>query len=617
VCGILISVGLDLSADRLKVLAKRGPDAEGWYQTMTNAGPLCLGHRRLSITDPSPNGAQPWHDDGRIMVYNGALYDFRDRQKKLIEQGQKLKSNGDTEVLAHILHHHGLKGLRDIDGAFAFGFYDQIAQTLILGRDRFGEKPLYIFKGRARGRPFIVAGSHPGLFQGLDEIELRLNHKSAADYLNYARQPRGSATFIQSIETLLPGHGLILELGSLTGFENSLQDAPFQWDDPDHKDHIFKPLPKIEAPKTADEAAERVLHHLTQSIRSRMISTDVPFGACLSGGLDSSLIVTLMHKLGHSPPCVSAVFAEEDISEAPYVEAMRAQFDLTITTTAPDDHEVAQALNMVLADQGEPFANASIIAQWFVFKAAKSQGLKVMLDGQGADEIFAGYPPMLGTYLAGRLRRHGPLVLADDIKALTHANSGETAPHLLRQMIRAIIPEKSRRQALGLIGRFPPQHPLMGFAPPDPEPHLDLNGLCRFLITDSSLPSLLSYEDANALGQGVESRLAFLYAPLVQLGLSLPADWLIRDGWRKAPLRQAAVGILPPLIVNRRRKLGFSAPHEHYMQGAMGALIQSWIEDYKSSPAASLISRFDGLDPDQKFRVGLFLRWADQMGIGL
>ena len=616
-CGIVISVGLDLSTDRLKVLAKRGPDGEGWFQAMTAVGPLCLGHKRLSITDPSPNGSQPWHDEDRVMVYNGALYDFRARRQSLIDQGHKLRSEGDTEVLAKILYSHGLNGLRDIDGAFAFGFYDFEKKSLILARDRFGEKPLFIYRGRANGRPFVLAGSHQGLFYGLADIDLKLNYQTMSDYLNHGRQPRKGDTFIQGLEKLLPGHGLTIDLSSQEGFEKSLGSAPHLWDDPHHPSYIFNPLPKNETPKSPDEASEQVLHHLTQSVRARIGSTDVPFGACLSGGLDSSLIVSLMHRLGYSPHCVSAIFTDEEITEAPYVEAMRSQFDLRLTTTAPTDNEVADALDMVLSDQGEPFSNASIIAQWFVFKAAQSQGLKVMLDGQGADEIFAGYPPMLGTYLAGQLRRHGPLVLIKNIGDLTKDFSGETAPDLMRQMIRALIPESTRRQALSLIGRFPPPHGIMAYPPPAPEPHLDLNGLCRYLITDSSLPALLAYEDANALGHGVESRVAFLYPPLVQLGLSLEAGWRIRDGWRKAPLRQAAAGLLPPMIVNRRKKLGFSAPHERYMKGAMGSLIKGWINDYKSSSAGTIINRFDGLDAYQSFRLGLYLRWANEMKISL
>lgn len=622
-CGIWVSVGLSSALSsapqRLSPIARRGPDGQGWHERQTPAGLLCLGHRRLAIIDLSDQSAQPFvGDDGAgVLVFNGCVYDYARHKAALERRGGGFRTDGDTEVLYQTLRHQSASGLNDLDAMFALAFYDPAAGTLTLARDRYGEKPLFYAFGHHQGQPWFCAGSDLRQFKGLETLSGRINPQAAGLFLNHGICERGADTFIDGVYRLGAGQALTLDLNHPSRLASSL---------PPHRQTWVRPSDGGGAAvRTPAEAASEARARLKASVRTRLVSTDVAYGACLSGGLDSSLIVALMTELAPRPPeCISAIFEDADepeISERPYVEALQAHLGLTVHTISPSAKDVALALDDILSAQGEPFPNTSICAQWFVFKAAREHGLKVMLDGQGADELMGGYPGMLGHWLKSRIRAGGPSGLWGDLAALTRDDSGETRAGLLRALMRAEVPEAFRRQVLSALGRWPPRSLFYPQGVPPPEPDMDFADLCQRLVRVTSLPALLRFEDRNAMDHGVESRLPFLNADFSLWALSLDPALRIAGGWRKAVLREASEGLVPPRITDRRRKLGFNSPHASWMRAEVGAVCRDWIAQYRHGAVCAPIpqARIDQAlaDPQLSFRLAVYLRWADQFSLSL
>lgn len=610
-CGFFVSLGLPPSARKLAAIKGRGPDGQGLFTTQTALGPLELGHARLSIIDLSAASNQPFHTNDDVLVFNGAIYNYQSVRERLKTKGLSFQTEGDTEVLAKLLQAEGTEALQGLDGAFALAQFDPKAQTLTLARDRFGEKPLFYAGGIHQGEPWFLAGSHPSLFEGLDIFPLRLNAQVCADYLNFGRVDRGEDTFFAGVKRLKAGHAWSLNVREKGAFLRDFTKGSRPWGAP-----LQPSTPRLKDPT---EAKDRLRAALQLSVKRRLLSTDVPFGACLSGGLDSSLIVAMMNE-GHTPHCVSVVFPDQGdyaaVSEARYVAALKSHLNLTVTQLSPDAAEIADDLDRVLALQGEPFPNSSIGAQALVFTKARELGLKVMLDGQGADELFGGYPPMLGAYLKGVLLREGPSAWKEAISALCEGEA-ENEAALRRDTMRALLPESARRFGLSLLGRYPPKTLIAKGDMPPAEPSLSFENLCVHLLRESSLPALLRFEDQNALGTGVESRLAFLSPEVVQVAMDCDASLKVRQGWRKAVLRDVAKDYLPEIITDRRKKLGFSTPHHLWMHGALGQKCRQWIEDYKHSAAAAILRPAQTYDLEQTFRVATFLRWAALRGVSL
>lgn len=612
-CGVWVTVGLPPLPAAVQAVARRGPDDSGECERQTPAGPLRLAHRRLAISDLGGASAQPFTLEGRDLdlVWNGAVYDFRERRAALAAAGVTMRSQGDTEVLAHLLANRRLESLADLDAMFALAWFDRRTQRLTLARDRFGEKPLLWASGRSADGPWFAAGSDLRQFIEIPGFDRRLNVEQAAAFLNWGAADAPDGTFMAEVRRLPAGCALELDLSSPEAFARSLVDTPRAW-----------PGARLAPDRRAgspEAAAEAVLDALGGAVWRRLTSSDVPYGACLSGGLDSSLILGLMRRLGDSPIGVSALVDDPSVSERPWVEALRSDLQLDIVEVAGDAASAAEALAPALDAQGEPAPHTSIVLQWMVFRSARARGLKVMLDGQGADELFGGYPTMLGVWLAEHLRAEGPASWSREIRKLTAGDSGLTAAGLRRATFRALVPERARRSALTLAGRWPPRAPLAHGSPPPPRANQSFQELCETLVERDSLPTLLRYEDRNAMDHGVETRLPYLAPQVAALAAGLPAALKVRDGWRKAPLRDAAHGLIPEAVRNRRRKLGFSTPHEAWTAGPVGDLCRTWVRDLAGTPAAALLRRpgETPTDANELFRVAAYLRWADRLGVAL
>ncbi|MBI3271856.1 MAG: asparagine synthase (glutamine-hydrolyzing) [Planctomycetes bacterium] len=546
-------------------LAHRGPDGEG----VVVDGPAGFGHRRLAILDLSPAGAQPMAsaDGARWLTYNGEVYNYLELAADLAARGAIFRSRSDTEVLLHAHAAHGDAFLRHLNGMFAFALWDRPRRRLLCARDRFGVKPFFYYFAEGR---FTFASEVKALLE-CPWVPRRPNLRVLRAYLATGAVDAGDETFFEGILRLPPAHRLLLEEGRLR-LERWWDLAPGE-DDP-------------RRPSSAAEdraAADRFASLFEDAVRLRLRS-DVPVGTCLSGGLDSSSIACEATRLlrqgsgaGPAPAprlrTFTADFQDEELRETPYWRAVVDATGAEAHTVTPSGAELLQALPKLLFHQEEPFVSTSVFAQWRVAQSAREHGVPVLLDGQGADEVLAGYgeyagPHVLDLCLSGHWERLGPAA------AGVRAAWGDSLPGLVRRVLRELVPPAARRRA-GRAGAPP-----SWYLGETPEPRPARNPMAGFLpralyrsLTRTSLPGLLRYEDRNTMAFGVEARLPFLDYRLVELAFALPNDQKLRGAWTKFVLRQALAPVLPAPVRERIRKLGFATPEARWLREDLAPLV--------------------------------------------
>src|SRR5438270_531904 len=376
-------------------LDHRGPDGDGSY----SAEGVALGFRRLAIIDLSDAGLQPFPSaDGSLqLVHNGEVYNYRELRTELEAKGHRFHSATDTEVILAAYEEWGDRCVERFNGMCASAIWDDPRRRLFCSRDRFGVKPFYYRFGRGR----FVFASEPRAFRGDPQARLEPNPPAIRDYLDQAYLDHTEETFFAGIRKLPPAHSLVVD-------DNGLRVSRY-WSLEEHE-------------PPAGDAAEALRELFLDSIRLRLRS-DVPAGTALSGGLDSSAIaVTVDHLLhtekenavavGPRQQTFTAYFAEPGFDERPYAEAVvgRTTAEPHWITFGPE--ELASDLPSIVEAQGEPFGSTSICAGWYVMREARRSGVTVMLDGQGGDEVLAGYRAHLGFRLAdllaaGRIRELG------------------------------------------------------------------------------------------------------------------------------------------------------------------------------------------------------------------
>lgn len=622
-CGIWASIGKKPDRRVLEAVAHRGPDGEGMREFATPAGRLVLGHRRLSIYDPTPAGAQPMasSDGACTVVFNGAIYNFRALRTVLEGLGARFITQSDTEVLIAAYRAWGPDCVRHFNGMFAFALWDERQKHLVIARDRFGEKPLYV----ADLDGDLAFASEIGQLLAVAPSLARLDRGRAGDFLNFGIVDSSDQTFFAPIRRFPAAHVAILDLSSPAAAKASY-----------HPTSYWSPPPVDIALSRPETAAEALSPLFDRAVELRL-AADVPVGTCLSGGLDSTYIARTADRLrdGADPfTCVSAVFDSNDLtgsslSERPFVEAALMGGHFAPRIVSPDDVAVASAFDKIVSAQGEPFASASICAQYFVFDEAKRAGVKVMLDGQGADELFAGYAGMVGPRLADLVAGGDIAGWKRELDALGAPGGDMTKHELVRATYSAALSESVRRTISDARGRWPPKNLLApSLSPPPPTrdgPGSRLDAVIRRLVARTSLPGLLRYEDRNAMAHGIESRLPFLDADVADLALRIPGAAKIADGETKRVLRLAAAPVTPELILRRRRKLGFVAPQDQWLAGALGGRVRDalavsrrdWSGLIEPAALAGLDDRI-GHDADagaKAFRVLSFVRWAALHGV--
>ncbi len=547
-CGIAGTVGgappdAALLERMAATMVHRGPDGQGAWSDGT-AG---LAFRRLAIIDLDERSNQPLHLGALHLVFNGEIYNYRELRDELAGLGHRFETEGDGEVLLHAWAQWEEDALERFNGMFAFAVWDDERRRLTLATDPFAEKPLFFHAGDGR----LLFASEVRTLRVADPTIGVPDERAAASFAAFGTMPDLPATFFADVQRLAPAHIARWEGGRL-------------------RIHRYWNPSQIAVPGDPAAAAERLGELLCDSVRLRLRS-DVPVGTSLSGGVDSSSIVAISSLLAgdHARHAFTATFPGFARDEWPHAEAVaRAAGVVEHHAVRPQMDELLDDLEVLVRDQEEPFASTSIYAQWRVMRAAREAGVIVLLDGQGADELFGGYAGMAG--LALRSRGPGAVLaglLADPGIAgeLALAYSANRMPRAVarRHRMRSASPYVSHERAWAASAAVEP--------PPDWES--DGSPLRRELLKQTfrtSLPQLCRFADRDSMAHSVEVRLPFLDRRVAEFALSLPPRLLFRDNETKRVLRDACRGRVPDVVLDRREKVGYETPEATWFNSATG-----------------------------------------------
>lgn len=515
-----------------------------------------LGHRRLAILDLSSSGSQPMQTpDGMLtIVFNGEIYNYLEIREELKTLGYVFRTGTDTEVLLQAYRQWDRDCLSRFNGMWSFAIWDASRQQLFCARDRLGIKPFYYYYDSAR---FLFASEikQLTLFPG---VPRRANPARVWEYLEFGILNHGEETFFQDIRELRGGHSLTVDVspgGMKLGFER-------YWD--------LKVRPGRELPDAA--AREEFLDIFTDAVRIRLRS-DVPVGSCLSGGLDSSSIVSVARGLAPRDNfhTFSACFEDARLDERPYIEEAVSATGVTPHYVFPSGKAFWESLERLLWHQDEPIAGSSVFAQEAVMERARREAVPVLLDGQGGDETLCGYRKFYYFYLWHLWKKRKSRLLQE---MLPHLWRGDSVPlewdHATRYLpgrFRRKHSAVARLSANGFSDRYRGHSIEVG-------PGESLAARQKDDLISFSLPALLRYEDRNSMAHSIETRLPFLDYRLVEFLVNCPERLKLRAGWTKWILRQAMAGILPEPIRLRRRKLGFDTPEGQWMRSHIGGLFE-------------------------------------------
>lgn len=581
-CGIagIITLETDESlAHRLDLMVKaqahRGPDGEGrWLGEVGRMG-VAVGHSRLAIIDLSEGGAQPYVSrDGRyVLTYNGEIYNYRELREELVREGVEFQTESDTEVLFHALIRWDEGALPKLNGMWAFALLDSKRGTMLLSRDRFGIKPLYLYRGK---RGLLFASEIKALLAGTRE-RFQPNLKVVARYLNQALLDAQSDTFFTGIEALPPGHFLKVNLAA--GY-------PFKF-----VPRRYWSLPEQDSfTGTEDERIETVRETFVDAVRLRLRS-DVAVGVLLSGGVDSSSIAAAMHRILGSRAdlrLLSAVSDDPRFDEQPFINRMGAHLGCQVTKVPLrfGPQECFDLLGQVVYANDEPVGSLSNVAHYLLMREAKRFGVTVVLSGQGADEILCGYRKFLGFYLESLVRTGHPLKATGVFLGFLRQRT--TLSQLSLSEAKRYLPAMRRLSGPDIRGSALRE---CEFAL-----NVGLNG--ENLITRQardvesfSVPALLHYEDRMSMAWSREIRVPFLDYRLVNMLLPLEPAWKLRQGWTKWIFRKAMEPYLPPEVAWRKDKQGFVNPQSEWFKRELRDEVRNFLAGEWLTARAGLIDQ--------------------------
>lgn len=556
-------------------LAHRGPDGAGVWQGSHAQGSIALGFRRLAIIDTRHVADQPMlSNDGRkAIVFNGEIYNFLELRAELEAVGRRFRTRSDTEVLLQAYEHWGEAVVERLNGMFAFVIWDEVREQVFVARDRFGEKPLFVCRlpdGRlALASEIKALLAHPDADTSYD---LSMFGSVLSGHLLFGTE----GTLFRSVRQFRAGHCMMLSLNGemlherrywAPSYDRSLAEA-----DP-------------------CELSERLRAHLERSLTMRMRS-DVPVTACLSGGLDSSTLVTLLAGMGGADEgrlrsAISVRFPEDPtIDEGRFIDMVLDHTGLDGITVSPTATDMMRDLRQMHWHHETIIPGPSMYLEWSLMRQARSLGYKVILDGQGADELLAGYASYLKAYQA-------ELAGSQLLGSISALRFGERRDARLRQAA-ALYAKASRRfsvsdgltfqQLLVYQKRWLPSRvrEYGGDGLPSPADVGALRFDLALNLLRTSLPSNLHSGDRNSMAHGIECRYPFLDYELVEFTTRLSDSAYLGDAWGKALLRQSMTNVLPTEIVWRADKVGFAAPQDQWLVSPQA---KSWLAERLFDPA--------------------------------
>ena len=540
-------------------LAHRGPDDEGFLEAVTRDGERRVGlaHRRLSIIDLD-TGHQPMaNEDGTVqIVFNGEIYNFPELRDELIARGHAFRTRSDTETIVHAYEEWGPPCVTRFRGMFAFAIWDARRERLLLARDRYGKKPLFLYEGHE----VLLFASEIKAILAFSGVPRRVDREALWDYFAYRYVP-APATLLQGIRKLMPGSYAVCERGEV------VETPYFVPDD-------GRPAP---AKPAGEEPVSAFLAQLEEAVRVRMIS-DVPFGAFLSGGIDSSAVVAMMARHSRHPVKTFSVgFAESEYSELTYARAIADQFHTDHHELAVSQQHLMEHLPALVRYRDAPVAEPSDIPIYLLAREAR-RTVKMVLTGEGSDEFLGGYPKhLLERYVGAYQRMPAPFrsLLEPLCRSLPYgfrraktavANLALTDP---RERLPRWFGALSGAERRGLMRLESPRlnH--------KPTPWFDStagNSALRdilFFDQTSWLPdNLLERGDRMTMAASLEARMPFMDHQLAAFVSALPDEWRVRGFTTKRILREAMRRVLPAEILERP-KIGFRVPVNEWFRVSM------------------------------------------------
>jgi asparagine synthase (glutamine-hydrolysing) len=586
-CGILGKYEIEntirnsLFSDALVSLKHRGPDHHGFEEYNNNYGSLFLGHTRLSIIDLSEAGQQPMvSKNGRYhIIFNGEIYNYKEIRDELSKDGLNFKSDSDTEVLIEAWSKWGMSCLDMLKGMFVFVIYDVKKNNLTCIRDPFGIKPFYY---NINSKKFIFS-SEISPVNFLLQSDKDFDYQTIYNYLVFGHYDNNTSTFYKNISNLMPGCYLEVELG------NNIKYKIGKW---------FELSTKENTKISFNGATEKLRNMFLENIKLHMRS-DVPLAIALSGGVDSSAVACAVRTLYPNLEINTFTYVAKnsDVDEEIWADKINNHINAKPHKVIVNPIELANDLTELISAQGEPFGSSSIYAQYRVFKLAKQSGITVLLEGQGADELFAGYHGYPGSMIKSLIEKKHFLKL---LKFINNWSKwpGRSYKKALVHFFQAITPQFLEVKALKIIGRDPFPEWIktetlanynIEFNSYNKGHHKNYKGRSlmenlKSSLTGNGLMSLLRHSDRNSMHWSMESRVPFLTSDMAKFALSLPENYLISEkGETKSIFKSAMRGIVPDDILDRKDKIGFQTP-EHDIMKHIHKSEKNVLDDLKSIP---------------------------------
>jgi len=609
-CGIsgVLNIKTSINVEKLKnmtdIIKYRGPDDEGFYlcgdncqdfaygnesmkeiknsnimsidELHNNEYFLGFGHRRLSIIDITSNGHQPMYYSNIVITYNGEIYNYIELRKELQNLGYFFETEGDTEVIINAYKYWGEECVKHFNGIWAFAIWDKDKNKVFCSRDRFGEKPFYYYIDK---ESFIFSSEIKQIIEY--GIAPKVNEKILFAYLFYSIMDFSEETFFEDIYTLKGGYNLSIDLSS--------DDKIISLKKYKYWEIIYKTencLGSFE--KESNEIGEV----LENSIKLRLRS-DVEIGSCLSGGLDSSSIVTLVCRQLSSENFNTSKFKTftscyddaKEVDERHYSDKVVDNSNCSSVKVKPNINKIKSDFESLIWHQDEPFVSLSVFAGWCVMETCNHNGVKVLLDGQGGDETLLGYERFYAYALKDHIKHFRILDAIKEYK-FSAKNSRLTYKELLMYFVyfNNIKIRKTRLKLknfkfmnLDFTSEYIDEDILDNI--------LEVKSLKKLqdIELSHSISHLLRYEDRNSMAHSIEARVPFLDYEFVQKAVNLPTNYKLRDGWTKAALRKYMEDKMPEEVVYRKNKLGFSVPQEKWLNELNDYFQNTLLDNPKSS----------------------------------
>ena len=593
-CGIAGYIGpnpphSDAAALCLALMGRRGPDAAASVRRdLPGGGQVVLLHSRLSIIDLADRANQPFAYGSGTLIFNGEIYNYRELRRRLEAQGHVFSTASDTEVLAAVLDAHGVQGLDLLEGMWALAFYDARTGSLLLSRDRFGEKPLCLMRGDGG----LYFGSEPKFLFALAGRRAAVNERHLLRYMvnGYKALYKTPETFFTQVEELPPAH---FQHISAQGEET--------------RRRYWTPAFRPDEAMTYSQAVDGVRQRLLQSVKLRL-RADVPMAFCLSGGIDSNALAGIAKNVyGYDVHGFTIVNTDSRYEEWDLVEHARDAYGIRHTPIPVRTDGFLSGLRRLVRQHDAPVYTITYYAHWLLMERIAQEGYRISVSGTAADELFSGYFDHHLAYLYEV--RNDPALFAQSLRNWErHIKPVVRNPFLGNP--RAFLDNPDMRDHIYLDADVFAGYLKREFREAFFEEPYAADLLRRRMLNElfhESVPVILHEDDLNAMYYSIENRSPFLDRELFDFCAAVPTRHLVRDGCAKAVLRDAMRGIVPDRILDNRRKVGFNAPIFAFLDVA-DRQTRAWLLDdgpvfdlIRKEAVESLLARADLPNSESKF----------------